>query len=349
MRDIEFIDDNASFTSSGNSSASSTYRNQHLRRRHTLRRLSRWVSKRTSPRQVDFNRVPTESVEDDISVSYAAFCNEFTASGGGYYQRAPNTTVSESKGEGDAQRAVEGQQPDVSSSSSNPRINHPGVIKLISPDSNTNTAPEPQQQRSFVSKSPPNFTLPPLSGRLFITNPPRSILDINLDSKHTYAYPSWPRMPPTSHTHSIVEEPSSNSSASQQQQQQSPPPSSQQPSSSSKPLSSGAITRGASFAERMRGRHHRASSHPVSSASSSSPPLPPPPPPAVSRGHPTSPTAAQIFTPAIHHQSQPSNITGSGSGSAVDQQSTPRQLQRRHSLWQPLKSKFSLVRLRGGA
>lgn len=300
MRDIEFVDDNASFASSScNSSVSLSYRNHGLRRQRTFRRLSRWVSKRTSRQFAYDSRIRQTEPVDDVSDTYAAFCNEFTASGG-YYHYRQNMT----------------EEGNVSDDVDSPRTNH------SRPDA---TVPAP------ADSSAKNHPLP-LSDRLFIASPPRSIMDINLEAKHTYAYPSWPRM---TQPHAILEE-----QQQQQQQREQQPPTSHP--SSSKPLASGGGG-GASFAERMRGRQHQHQhQHPATTTTP------------VSKTYPTAP--AQVFTPALQYlQSSSSSSSSNSNSKAVNQQQqstpttpTPR-LQRRQSLWKPLKSKFSLVRLRGGA
>lgn len=84
MQDILIIDDNASFSSSGDSSIFK-YNGPGLRRRRTVQRLSRWLSKKVSRQHLvvdDDHKVAKEKEEDhDLYESYAAFCQAFTTSG----------------------------------------------------------------------------------------------------------------------------------------------------------------------------------------------------------------------------------------------------------------------------
>lgn len=82
QNDIIIVDDNASFTSSCDSSVIK-YQGG-LRRRRTVQRLSRWASKKISRRYLAVDNSSNREVEQedhDLYESYAAFCHAFTTSG----------------------------------------------------------------------------------------------------------------------------------------------------------------------------------------------------------------------------------------------------------------------------
>lgn len=280
--------------------------------------------------------------------------------------------------------------PQVSSAGS--RSNHSEIFRpaaTVAPPQDENIAAAAAERPISRRKSLLRFSrpTPPPADRIFIASPPKSILDINLDAKHAYAYLSWPvirdQTPSSSHPlpipHSIPEEPPSSFSLPSQRQQEQPSSRLSSPSSSSKQPP----TTGASFAQRMRGKQNGPISRAASSSNKAkteaeitSSPRPYPstastatgtgaagtaPPPSVSRRR-----YSQISTPATHHSrshshssylySHPNNSRGNDNAIENQQQQQQQQLQqqqelprlqRRQSLWYPLKSKFSLVRLRG--